>query len=343
MTTLDPPQTYVDPGQNGWFSFEGRAPSAPGDYRIYFRLNHGRDGLIEDWGGMHFLVRVRACECDGGETQSQACGRCGERERTCQSDQTWGAWEGCEGEGECGAGTVDERDCGLCGTQRRTCSGSCGWGGWSACSGQGSCSPGASEEEPCGRCGVRLRQCTDSCGWSAWSECAYEGVCVAGERREVDCPSGEGTATVLCEEDGCGFHLERPCPAPEPDDPDGPDGPYYERDMGPHGEGDAGAAGDSGRADAPDVGSGYRPYAGGGDAGDGGASPDLGDGGPSGGPAGGSSDGSSHVVVSDGCTCSAAGERGRGFLWLVLALVLRGSRCPRRRPVGTRLPPRGAV
>jgi hypothetical protein len=75
------------------------------------------------------------CECKAGETQSEGCGNCGTRHRTCGGDCHWGGWSGCEGQGECQKGDVETVACCDCGTQHRTCDDSCHWQGYSECAG----------------------------------------------------------------------------------------------------------------------------------------------------------------------------------------------------------------
>ena len=81
------------------------------------------------------------CDCEDGATDTQACGLCGDRTRSC-GGSAWGDWGGCEGEGECEPGEIQYQDCGfgslgICalGLQQRSCDGSCGWAAWSACAG----------------------------------------------------------------------------------------------------------------------------------------------------------------------------------------------------------------
>lgn len=75
------------------------------------------------------------CACTPGESQSQGCGNCGRRKRTCRSNCQWGAWSGCDGQGPCAPGDRHRRDCGDCGTQLRECTQACEWGGYSGCDG----------------------------------------------------------------------------------------------------------------------------------------------------------------------------------------------------------------
>jgi surface antigen len=82
-----------------------------------------------------FVVPVSSqCECQAGQTQSEACGNCGERQRTCGSDCKWAAWGACGGEGACSPGQTDDQACGDCGRQSRTCQADCSWSGFSLCS-----------------------------------------------------------------------------------------------------------------------------------------------------------------------------------------------------------------
>jgi hypothetical protein len=111
-------------------------------------------------------------ECSPGQTQSQsqACGNCGNQTRTrsCTNGCTWGAWGSygtCGGQGVCAAGQTQSQGCGNCGSQTRTCNGSCQWGGFSGCSGSGPCSPGQTtgcgdSSAPCS-----VQTCGGNCQW----------------------------------------------------------------------------------------------------------------------------------------------------------------------------------
>ena len=78
------------------------------------------------------------CVCStDGKTETQMCGNCGQKERTCDGCQ-WSDWSSCMGEGVCAAGATEMASCQETGTQTRTCSEQCEWGSWSACQGGGS-------------------------------------------------------------------------------------------------------------------------------------------------------------------------------------------------------------
>jgi hypothetical protein len=104
------------------------------------------------------------CECKAGEVETQGCGNCGTRQRTCGGDCHWGGWSGCGGEGPCAPGAVDTRPCCDCGQQSRSCSNSCQWGGFGACGGpdpdggKDTCDTG----EP-GICASGHVRCADGC------------------------------------------------------------------------------------------------------------------------------------------------------------------------------------
>ena len=79
-------------------------------------------------GGGWFCSVPDSCECTPvGRVESDACGRCGERARTCQADLTWGPWSSCTGEGACVPGTLDTctTTCGSIG--ERSCDSTCAW------------------------------------------------------------------------------------------------------------------------------------------------------------------------------------------------------------------------
>ena len=127
------------------------------------------------------------CECTAGQKQSQACGNCGSRTRTCGSNCTWGGWGACGSQGTCAPGATDTGACGSCGSRTRTCTSACAWGSWGSCGGQGVCAPGATESGACGKCGTRKRTCAGGCAWGAWSGCSGEGPCTPGEDQSEAC------------------------------------------------------------------------------------------------------------------------------------------------------------
>ncbi len=150
--------------------------------------------------------------CSPGQVESEACGDCGTRSRSCTSVCTWGSWSSCGGEGVCSTGTTATQEvaCGNCGsqTQTRTCGASCSWPGWSnvgGCDGQGVCAPSSTQNQTvgCGNCGSKTqrRTCSGSCGWGAWgdtSTCTGQGVCAVGATQ---------TRTVAC--GNCGTQQQR--------------------------------------------------------------------------------------------------------------------------------------
>ncbi|HCF58915.1 MAG TPA: hypothetical protein DFS52_13100, partial [Myxococcales bacterium] len=72
-------------------------------------------------------------ECLPSQTEQEACGYCGTRERTCASDSTWSAWDVCSGEGECAAGAEETQACNIHGSRARSCGATCAWEPWSQC------------------------------------------------------------------------------------------------------------------------------------------------------------------------------------------------------------------
>ena len=104
----------------------------------------------------------------------------------------------CEQTCACSPGARESQGCGRCGTRTRTCNGACQWGGWGECQGQGPCQPGATQSEACCDCGTRARSCNNACQWQGWSACGgpdpspaqscetdRPGVCADGTRRCV--------------------------------------------------------------------------------------------------------------------------------------------------------------
>lgn len=106
---------------------------------------------------------ITTCECSSGQTQSQGCGNCGTRTRTCGGNCQWGSWSSCQGQGACAAGSTQSAGCCDCGTHSRSCGGNCQWSGWSACSGP------------------------DPAGGSQWCDTGQIGPCAEGRMR---CLSG---------------------------------------------------------------------------------------------------------------------------------------------------------
>ena len=157
-----------------------------------------------------------ACACTAGATESQACGQCGQKTRTCGANCQWGAYSGCSGEGTCAPGASESAGCGQCGQKTRTCTAQCGWGGYSECSGQGGCAPGAVETESCGNCGQRSRTCSASCAYGGWSECAGGSGCTFGDVDQKPC--GEcGVQYRMCGSD-CAYGPYGECVSIDPTD-----------------------------------------------------------------------------------------------------------------------------
>jgi len=85
--------------------------------------------------GGYIAKKGAVWDCTPGQQQSQACGKCGSKVKTCQSNGKWGGWGGCQGQGPCSPGQQDTKDCGDCGTHMRSCGGNCQWGSFGACAG----------------------------------------------------------------------------------------------------------------------------------------------------------------------------------------------------------------
>ena len=131
--------------------------------------------------------------CQDGRTETQPCGNCGSRSRTCVGG-AWGPWSACGGGGECAAGTTEA--CGAGGT--RTCGATCAW---SACGGQSCAGPSS---QSCGACGTQTRTCDAASGqWSAWSGCSGEGVCSPGATQTCGGAATQ-TCTATCAWGACG-------------------------------------------------------------------------------------------------------------------------------------------
>jgi len=106
-----------------------------------------------------YIVRANQCQCNQGDTQTDPCGNCGTRTRSCGADCMWGSWSSCTGEGPCAPGATDTQACGDCGQHSRSCSSSCQWESWGACSGPdpgGACDTGL-----LGVCAAGTQLCVD--------------------------------------------------------------------------------------------------------------------------------------------------------------------------------------
>jgi hypothetical protein len=103
----------------------------------------------------------QAQTCHG--PSSEACGNCGMRTRTCDTDSgAWGSWSACNGQGVCTPGSTES----CTGGASRTCSSTCTWG---ACT--GGCTPNTSRQcsgnavynfDSCGNKGTLVQQCNSS-------------------------------------------------------------------------------------------------------------------------------------------------------------------------------------
>ncbi len=117
-----------------------------------------RDKSYYDGG---FIVPKGQCECKPGESQTQSCGNCGERARSCNSSCQWGSWGTCGGQGSCTPGETESQSCGSCGQQQRTCDGDCHWSELSTCTEAATFSAGSCSTGKSGVCAEGSEQCVD--------------------------------------------------------------------------------------------------------------------------------------------------------------------------------------
>ena len=99
----------------------------------------------------------------------------------------------------CNPGQTETEGCGNCGSRSRTCGGTCQWGSWSGCGGQGECPAGATESKACGDCGQQTRSCDNSCTWSGYSECAGPDPNGGNEVCNTDLPGECAEGRMRCE------------------------------------------------------------------------------------------------------------------------------------------------
>jgi MYXO-CTERM domain-containing protein len=179
--------------------------------------------------GGYIVRQGDLCACSGGQTQTEGCGSCGTRSRSCNGCD-WGGWGACEGEGACQPGQTDSEACGDCGTHARGCNGSCQWDGFGACAGPDpnggteACATG----QP-GVCADGLRKCVDGTVACAPETPSSPEVC---DGLDNDC-NGE------IDDGACA--LGGPPPPPIPDG--GYEPPLPPPDGGPSGSPDGGAGG----------------------------------------------------------------------------------------------------
>ena len=114
--------------------------------------------------------------CTAGETSTEACGKCGTRERACTPKGSWGAFGDCAHElaaAECSIGETRDKACGKCGTRKDTCDeAACLWIN-GTCGGEKDCAAGSTEEKACSSLSeTSVRTCSDACTWSDFAPCA---------------------------------------------------------------------------------------------------------------------------------------------------------------------------
>jgi hypothetical protein len=85
------------------------------------------------WFELGFISKKGSSTCSAGQTESQACGKCGKQNRTCESSGQWGAWGGCTGEGVCQSGAIEKQPCENSTQRTRKCGSDCQWGEWGPC------------------------------------------------------------------------------------------------------------------------------------------------------------------------------------------------------------------
>ncbi|MSP23972.1 MAG: M23 family metallopeptidase [Myxococcales bacterium] len=174
------------------------------------------------------------CECKPGDKQTEGCGNCGQRERTCQGDCKWSGFSGCGGEGECAPNDGQTMKCGECGEQSHSCLNDCKWGELSAC--EGPDPNGGNDACDTGRAGIcadgRVR-CVGGdiqCLALVVDETCNEGGGGSTASGGFPIPGGEGGATLSRSpgsyEDRdnrrvygvvCNLHAQRPPTGPGPE------------------------------------------------------------------------------------------------------------------------------
>ncbi len=108
-----------------------------------------------------FVVPKSQCECTPGSDQTDSCGDCGEKKRTCNSSCQWGSWGSCGGQGVCTPGDVQEKACGECGHHSHKCKADCSWGDFDTCDGLDPDATTECDTGALGACAVGSEQCVD--------------------------------------------------------------------------------------------------------------------------------------------------------------------------------------
>jgi len=117
------------------------------------------------------------CACSSGQTQTEGCGRCGRRTRSCNSSCQWGGWSTCSGEGDCSPGQSQSEACCDCGTQTRLCGTNCQWAGWGTCGGPDPSPLESCDTELLGVCAEGTVRCQEGCRTCVQNLEASDEVC----------------------------------------------------------------------------------------------------------------------------------------------------------------------
>lgn len=84
---------------------------------------------------------------------------------TAMGGNSSGGMGGSGGSCECQPSAQETDDCGNCGTRVRTCGQDCQWGAWGSCGNEGPCAPGATQPGGCDSCSQQV--CQNDCSWGA--------------------------------------------------------------------------------------------------------------------------------------------------------------------------------
>ncbi len=143
------------------------------NYQDMLRFYYGMDIQFVTAQGSCVDPASCAPHCSGTAVIDETCNMvvdCAQQGQVCKEmadGPTCVAGSNCQ----CNPGETLSQACGFCGKEIQTCGDDCQWQGWTPCTSQGACNPGAIHVESCGDCGLRASTCSNACTWEAFGTC----------------------------------------------------------------------------------------------------------------------------------------------------------------------------